>query len=38
MQKYIYAPQLQNFFYENMMCVTADFEILQHLNLKIFNA
>ena len=36
MQKCIYAPLQQNFFYENMMCVTADFEILQHWNLNIF--
>ena len=36
MQKCIYVPLKYNFFYENMMCVTAYSEILQHLNLNIF--
>ena len=26
-------PDSKTFFYENVTCVTADFEILQHLNL-----
>ena len=28
-------PYSKTFFYENVMCVTADFKILQHLNLNI---
>ena len=32
---YLCTPTVK-LFYENVTCVTADFEILQHLNLNIF--